>query len=130
MAAYSGHNGSVTVDATEIGEVTSFDVNHTVRDQDASVMGDGFTKNTAGQETLEGTVEVYHDHGDSGQGALVVGDTGAFILYPTGNTTAHTTVSATMRIMGRAIRTSHDSNVTVSYTVKSISAVTVSVVPA
>jgi len=128
MAAYSGHNGSVTVDATEIGEVTSFDVNHTVRDQDASAMGQGYTKNTAGQETLEGTIEVFHDHGDSGQGDLVVGATADFILYPTGDTSTHTTIAATMRIMGRSIRASHDGNVTASYTVKSISAVTIGAV--
>lgn len=128
MTVHSGHLGSVTSGGTEVGELRSFNLTHTVRDQDASVMGVGYTKNTAGQETLEGTVEVYHDHGDAAQTAMTVGSTFAGVFYPTGDTTAHETVSATMRVMSIARSAAHDGNVTRTYNVKSISAVTIGVV--
>lgn len=128
MTVYSGHNGSLSMGGSEVGEVTSFDLNHTVRDQDASAMGAGYTKNVAGQQTLEGTVEVYHDHGDSGQAELTIGSEVAGIFYPTGDTSTHTQISATMRVMSRSIRASHDGNVTATYGLKSVSAITLGVV--
>lgn len=128
MTVYSGHNGSISVAGEEVGEVTSFDANLTVRDQDASAMGVGYTKNVAGQQTLEATVEVYHDHGDAGQAELTLGVEVAVILYPTGDTSTHTQISATMRVMSRSSRTSHDGNVTATYGLKSVSAITIGAV--
>lgn len=130
MTVYSGHNGSLSVGGTEVGEVRSFSANLTVRDQDASVMGAGHTKNVAGQQTLEATVEVYHDHGDSGQTALTIGSEVAVILYPTGDTTAHTTISSTMRVMSRETSASHDGNASATYGLKSVSAISIGTVSA
>lgn len=128
MATYSGHEGSVEADGDVIGELRSFDLTHEVREHDTSVMGVGYTKNNAGQETLSGTATVFHDHGDLGQQELVVGTTAVFTFHPTGDTTGHTQISATMRVLSRAIKASNDGDVEATYTLKSISAVTIDTV--
>lgn len=128
MTTYSGHLGSVEADGDVIGELRSFDLTHEVREHDTSIMGVGYTKNNAGQETLSGSATVFHDHSDLGQQELTVGATAVFIFYPTGDTAGHTQITATMRVLSRATKASNDGDVEATYTLKSITATTISVV--
>lgn len=128
MATYSGHLGSVEADGDVIGELRSFDLTHEVREHDASVMGVGYTKNNAGQETLSGSATVFHDHSDLGQQELTVGATAVFIFYPTGDTAGHQQITATMRVLSRALKASNDGDVEATYTLKSISTVAIAAV--
>ena len=128
MATYSGHLGSVEAGGDVIGELRSFDLTHEVREHDTSVMGVGYTKNNAGQATLSGSATVFHDHSDLGQQELVVGETAVFVFYPTGDTTGHTQITATMRVLSRATKASNDGDVEATYTLKSISAVAIAAV--
>lgn len=128
MATYSGHLGSVEADGDVIGELRSFDLTHEVREHDRSVMGRGHTNNNSGQETLSGTATVFHDHSDLGQQELTVGGTAVFIFYPTGETTGHTQITATMRVLSRATKASNDGDVEATYTLKSDSAIVITTV--
>jgi hypothetical protein len=128
MTTYSGHLGAVEADSDVIGEMRSFDLTHEVREHDNSTMGKGYTSNNAGQETLSGTATVFHDHSDLGQQELVVGTTAVFIFYPTGDTAGHRQISATMRVLSAAYKTSNDGDVEATYTLKNTSAITVSAV--
>jgi hypothetical protein len=130
MTTYSGHLGGIEANDEVLGELRSYDLTYEVREHDTSVMGQGYTKNNAGQATLSGTINVFHDHGDAGQQELVVGATFDGTFYPTGDTVGHTQVAATMRVLSMAPKVSHDGDVETTYSVKSISAVNISAVPA
>ena len=128
MTTYSGHLGAIEADSDVIGELRSFDLTHEVRKHDTSVMGQGYTKNNAGQETLAGSIVVFHDHSDLGQQELVVGTTFAGVFYPTGDTAGHTQISATMRVLSVARKASNDGDVENTYSVESTSAVSIAAV--
>lgn len=124
MARYKGHEGSASAGGNVIGELESFDIEDSVEELDANIMGVGFTDAEAGQKTYSGTISVIHDPDDTGQTALVTGDAVDLLLYPEGNTTGLTEISGSFLVTGRQRETSVGSLVKASYTVRNKGAVT------
>lgn len=87
MARYKGKDGAIEVGAASVGEVESFDVEMSVNEIDANVMGSDFTDVCPGQKSVSGSISVLTDPADPGQLLLEEGATVALTLFPTGNTT-------------------------------------------
>lgn len=98
MARYKGHEGAVTIGANAVGEVESFDLEDSVNELDANVMGSGWTDVCAGQRSMSGSISVLRDPNDAGQTALTAGAEVTANLYPESNTTGRTEVTGTFLV--------------------------------
>lgn len=86
MARYKGKDGALTADSNDVGEVESFDVELSIQELAADVMGSDWSSVEAGLKTASGSATVLSDSNDVGQAALVEGAIVAMVLYPEGNT--------------------------------------------
>mgnify|MGYP000356043118 CR=1 FL=1 len=128
MARYKGHEGSASAGTDPIGEIESFDLEHSVQELDANIMGSAWTNVEAGQASMSGTVNVLRDPDNAGQTALVVGDTVSMLLYPEGETTSLTEISGDFLVTGDSISVSVGDLVKDSYTIRNKGAVTIGTV--
>jgi hypothetical protein len=103
MARYKGKDGAISAGGGAIGEVESFDLNITVNQIDADVIGEDWTAVCGGKKTATGTVNVLRDPADAGQTALVVGSSVAMILYPEGNTTGLSEITGNFLVTEKAM---------------------------
>lgn len=87
MARFKGKDGAIEVGGTPVGEVESFDVEFTINEIDANVMGSDWTDVVGGQKSVSGSLSVLTDNGDAQQTSLVEGATVALTLFPIGDTT-------------------------------------------
>lgn len=101
MTTYSGQQGSITADANAVGEVVSFSVEETGDTLEDTVQGDDWRTHKSGLKSWSGSLEGRLDPADSGQTGMEVGDSVALVLYPSGNTSGHRTISGTATITGR-----------------------------
>jgi len=115
MARYKGKDGAIQVGAASVGEVESFDVELTVNEIDANVMGNDFTDVCPGQKSVSGSLSVLTDPADPGQAPLIEGDTVALTLFPTGNTTGLLELSGDAMITSVGYSTSVGDLVKTSY---------------
>lgn len=124
MARYKGKDGSITVGAATVGEVESFDLEISVNELDANVMGSDWTDVEAGQSSASGSIAVLTDPGDAGQTALVVGTSVALVLFPTSNTTGLKSYSGNFLITSTGRSTSVGDLVKTTYGFRNKGAVT------
>jgi hypothetical protein len=126
MTRYKGHEGAATVGASSIGEIESFDIELSVNELDANVMGVGWTDVEAGQSSASGSITVLRDPDDAGQAALVLGGAGVSLtLFTEGNTTGLTEISGTFMVTSQGISTSVGDLVKTTYQVRNKGTVTV-----
>ena len=118
MARYKGKDGAVSVGAAVLGEIESFDLEMTVNELDANVMGNDWTRVCAGQKSASGSISVQRDINDPGQSALVLGDDVALTLYTEGNTTGLTEITGTFLVTSVGVSTSVGDIVKTSYNVR------------
>lgn len=130
MARYKGHQGHVTADAAVVGEVESFDLELSVEELDANVMGTGWTDVESGQASATGSLNVLRDPADPGQTELVQGTKVVVELFTEGNTVGLTKISGTFLVTSRSISTSVGDLVKTSYNLRNAGAVTVAPVVA
>lgn len=128
MARYKGHEGSVSAGGSDVGEVESFDLEDSVNELDANVMGSDWTDVEAGQRSMSGTINVLRDPADTGQTAMVAGTTAAMLFYPESNTTGMTEIGGDFLVTGVSISTPVGDLVKDSYTIRNQGAVTFSTV--
>lgn len=128
MARYKGKDGSITVGGTSVGEVESFDLEISVNELDANVMGSDWTDVEAGQSSASGSISVLTDPSDAGQTALAVGATAALVLYPTSNTTGLKSYTGNFLVTSVGRTTSVGDLVKTSYNIRNKGAVTEAVI--
>lgn len=128
MARYKGHQGAMTAGGEDVGEIESFEIELTVAELDANVMGTSWTDVESGQSSASGTVAVLRDPSDVGQVELVVGTKVACVFYPEGNTTGLTSITGSFMITSRGISVSVGDLVKTTYNIRNAGAVTETVV--
>lgn len=124
MARYKGKDGAISAGATSVGELESFDIEVTVNEIDANVMGQDWTGVCGGQKSASGSIAVLRDPADTGQVALVVGTEVTLNLFPEGNTTGLTEISGDFLITSKGISVSVGDLVKTSYSYRNAGAVT------
>jgi hypothetical protein len=87
MAKYKGKDGAILVGVASVGEMESFDIETTINELEANIMGSDFTDVCGGQKSATGSISVLTDPADAGQALLSVGSEVTLTLYPVGNTT-------------------------------------------
>ena len=102
MARHKGKDGAIQVGGVDIGEVEGFDLEVTINEIDANVIGQDWTDVCGGQKSASGTINVLRDPNDAGQAALAVGATPQLTLYPEGDTSGLTEISGTFLVTSRS----------------------------
>jgi len=87
MATHKGKEGVVKVGANVVGEVKSFEVEITANEVDTSTLGTDWTGTDSTQNSWSGTMEMFYDPADTGQGGVTVGAKVTVALYYEGSTT-------------------------------------------
>jgi hypothetical protein len=87
MATHKGKEGVVKVGTNVVGEVKSFELEITANEVDTSVMGTDWTGVDSTQNSWSGTMEMFYDPADNGQGGVSVGDKVTLALYYEGQGT-------------------------------------------
>lgn len=128
MARYKGKDGAVQVGGTVVGELESFDIEMTVNEIDANVMGSDWTDVCAGQKSATGSISVLTDPNDAQQSALTEGETVALTLFPTGDTTGLIQITGDFMITSVGFSTSVGDLVKTSYNFRNQGEVTRSTV--
>lgn len=123
MARYKGHDGAITAETEDVGEVESFDITISSNELEANVMASDWTDVEAGQKSANGSINVIRDRADAGQAELTVGSTVALVLYTEGNTTSLTQISGDFLVTEKGITTSVGDLVKTAYTVRNKGAV-------
>lgn len=124
MARHKGKDGAISAGGSPIGEVESFDLNITVNQIDADVIGEDWTAVCGGKKTATGTVNVLRDPADAGQTALAVGTSVAMILYPEGNTTGLSEITGNFLVTEKAMTVPAGDLVKDVYSVRNDGAIT------
>lgn len=125
MARYKGHNGHITADAAVVGEIESFDIELSVNELDANVMGTGWTDVESGQASATGSINVLRDPANVGQIELVQGAKVVMELFTEGNAVGLTEIGGTFMVTSRGFSTSVGDLVKTSYNIRNAGAVTV-----
>jgi len=128
MARYKGHQGEVAVGANTIGEVESFDLELSVGELDANVMGEDWTDVEAGQSSGSGSISVLRDPADTGQAALVMGTKVTLNLYSEGNTSGLTEITGSFLVTSQSTSVSVGDLVKDTFNVRNAGMVTVGTV--
>lgn len=128
MARYKGKDGAIEVAGSAVGEVESFDIELTVNEIDANVMGEDWTDVCPGQKSASGSISVLTDPNDAQQTALEEGATVALTLFPTGDTTGLIQLAGNFMITSVGFSTSVGDLVKTSYNFRNQGTVTRSAV--
>ena len=128
MARYKGKDGAIAVGGSSVGEVESFDIEITVNEIDANVMGQDWTDVCPGQKSASGSISVLTDPNDAQQAALEEGATVALTLFPTGDTTGLIQFTGNFMVTSVGVSSSVGDLVKTSYNFRNQGAVTRSVV--
>lgn len=110
MATHHGKNGSVSVGANAVAEVTNFSIEETVGTSEDTAMGDTAQSHKTNIPTWSASVTAHYDPADTtGQNALTIGASVTLNLYPEdGNSSGETEISGTALITRRAISSERD----------------------
>ncbi|MCF7936916.1 MAG: hypothetical protein K9L28_11300 [Synergistales bacterium] len=106
MSAINAKNGVVEVtpsaSAQAVGEVKSWSIDTTMGTIDTSNMGSNFKEFLVGQASWSGSLDLWFDPDDAGQGAIetamLAGDTMTIDIYPAGKVDGKPKLSGTMLI--------------------------------
>lgn len=130
MARYKGYDGALTVDSNALGECESFELEDTVDEYDANVLGVlGWTDVEPGRRTITGTITVLRDPDDVGQAAIPVpGSVVTMSLFPEGNTSSRTEISGDFMISTVGVNVPVDNLVKNTYTFRNKGIITFSTV--
>jgi len=89
MATYLGKDGTITADASGVGEITNFAVNITADTAEDTAFGDGWKTRKAGLKDWSATIDCHFDQANAGQAVLIEGATVACVF------TCHTNATFT-----------------------------------
>lgn len=128
MARIKGQNGYLEVGGVEVGERTSFDLEISAAEADATVMGVDWTDLETLQKSASGTIEVLYDPADAGQTALVAGlmagSSVTLTLFPGGETSGLKKFEGSFKVLSATLPVPVNDLVKRSFSVKNAGAVT------
>ena len=124
MATHAGSEGVVFSGSNQINEVRSYTISETGETIEDTSMGDTSRSYLASLKTFTGSLDVYWDETDAGQGDLDIGSTIILNLYPEGNTTGDTYYTGSAIVTEKSVTASFDGLVEMSVSVQGTGALT------
>lgn len=124
MATHAGSEGVVFSGSNQINEVRSYTISETGETLEDTSMGDAARTYIASLKTFTGSLDVYWDETDAGQGDITVGATIVFNLYPEGNATGDTYYTGNAIVTEKSVTASFDGLVEMSVSVQGTGALT------
>lgn len=128
MATHAGSEGVVYSSSNAIGEIRSYTLTESADTLEDTTMGDSARTYKASLTNFTGSMDLYWDETDAGQGDLTIGSSITFNVYPEGNTTGDTYYTGTALITERVVTGSFDGLVELSISVQGTGALTESTV--
>lgn len=118
MATHAGSEGVVFSGSNQILEVRSYTISETGETLEDTSMGDAARTYIPSLKTFTGSLDVFWDETDTGQGDLDIGSTITLNLYPEGNTSGDTYYTGSAIVTERSITASFDGLVEMSVSVQ------------
>tara|TARA_R110000765_G_scaffold130957_2_gene229488 strand:+ start:3649 stop:4035 length:387 start_codon:yes stop_codon:yes gene_type:complete len=118
MATHAGSEGVVFSGSNQINEVRSYTISETGETIEDTSMGDAARTYIASLKTFTGSLDVFWDETDTGQGDLDIGSTIVLNLYPEGNTTGDTYYTGNAIVTEKSVTGSFDGLVEMSVSVQ------------
>ena len=129
MATFSGSAGVVKAGGNAIGEIRSFTVDQTGDTVEDTAMGDASRSFKATLNTFTASIDALFDDTDTtGQGAMTIGTSLAFLFQPEGSGSGAFQLSGTGIVAGISQTQSFDGLVERSFTVQGTGALTIGTV--
>jgi hypothetical protein len=118
MATHAGSEGVVFSGSNQINEVRSYTISETGETLEDTSMGDAARTYIASLKTFTGSLDVFWDESDTGQGDLDIGSTIILNLYPEGNASGDTYYTGNAIVTEKSITASFDGLVEMSVSVQ------------
>ncbi len=118
MATHAGSEGVVFSGSNQILEVRSYTISETGETLEDTSLGDAARTYIPSLKTFTGSLDVFWDETDTGQGDLDIGSTITLNLYPEGNTSGDTYYTGSAIVTERSITASFDGLVEMSVSVQ------------
>ena len=118
MATHAGSEGVVFSGSNQILEVRSYTISETGETLEDTSMGDAARTYIASLKTFTGSLDVFWDETDAGQGDLDIGSTITLNLYPEGNTSGDTYYTGSAIVTEKSVTPSFDGLVEMSVSVQ------------
>jgi len=119
MATHTAANGVIKVGANAVAEVTGYNIEYMSDTVEDTVIGDTARTYLPTLKSFTASIDAMWDESDTnGQGALVVGTTITFSIYPEGEESGDVYYTGSGIITGRTISTSVGEMITASFTVQ------------
>ena len=119
MATHTAANGVIKVGSNAVAEVTGFSIEYNSDTVEDTVIGDTARTYIATLKSFTASLDAFWDETDTnGQGALTIGSSVTFAVYPEGDQTGDTYYTGSGIITGRTISSSTGEMITASFTVQ------------
>ena len=118
MATHAGSEGVVFSGSNQVNEVRSYTISETGETLEDTSMGDAARTYIASLKTFTGSLDVFWDETDTGQGDLDIGSTITLNLYPEGNTSGDTYYTGSAIVTEKSVTASFDGLVEMSVSVQ------------
>lgn len=118
MATHAGSEGVVFSGSNQILEVRAYTISETGETLEDTSMGDAARTYIPSLKTFTGSLDVFWDETDTGQGDLDIGSTITLNLYPEGNTSGDTYYTGSAIVTEKSITASFDGLVEMSVSVQ------------
>jgi hypothetical protein len=119
MATHTAANGVIKVGSNAVAEVTGFSIEYNSDTVEDTVIGDTARTYIATLKSFTASLDAFWDETDTnGQGALTIGSSVTFAVYPEGDATGDTYYTGSGIITGRTISSSTGEMITASFTVQ------------
>ena len=119
MATHTAANGVIKVGSNAVAEVTGFSIEYNSDTVEDTVIGDTARTYIPTLKSFTASLDAFWDETDTnGQGALTIGSSVTFAVYPEGDTTGDTYYTGSGIITGRTISSSTGEMITASFTVQ------------
>lgn len=118
MATHAGSEGVVFSGSNQVNEVRSYTISETGETLEDTSMGDAARTYIASLKTFTGSLDVFWDETDTGQGDLDIGSTIVLNLYPEGNASGDTYYTGSAIVTEKSITASFDGLVEMSVSVQ------------
>jgi hypothetical protein len=116
MASHKGSEGVVKVGSNAIGELRSWNLEHSSSTIETTSMGDDAITRVAGLKSWSGSADALWDEADTAQAALTAGASVSMTFAGEGVSTGDTIYTGTAIVTGISRSASYDGLVEVSFT--------------
>ena len=118
MTTYVGRDGYISINSSEIIEVSSFTLDISVGTTDDTVIGDEWETHKITQKSWTASAELFWDETDASQQALEIGATVAASLQPMGNNSGDFAYTGNATVESKSVAAAKDGIVSQSVSLK------------